>query len=269
MRKAFALFLCLLLPSGPAAAAPPTSAAEVVQARLIPGWRTAAGNQMAALEIRLADHWKTYWRAPGDAGIPPRFDWAGSANLSSVAIHWPAPRVFELNGLQSVGYLHDLVLPIEFTPKAPGRPVAVRAKVDIGVCNDICIPVEFDLSAELSGPGAEVPAIRQALAEVPEPAARAGLSGFHCNVRPIKDGLHLTAHIALPPEGGSEVALFETGDPSIWVGASSTKRQGAELVAGADLVPADAAPFLLDRSRVRITVLGRDRAVELTGCPAG
>jgi DsbC/DsbD-like thiol-disulfide interchange protein len=267
MRGILALVLLLLTPG--LAGATPATPDEVVQAALRPGWETARGTHMAALEIRLADHWKTYWRAPGDAGIPPRFDWSGSQNLARVAFHWPRPQVFELNGLRSVGYLHDLVLPIEFVPKDPGRPVAVKARVNIGVCNDICVPVEFELSADLAGPGKADPAIRAALARVPVPAAKAGLTRFDCTVRPIKDGLHLTAHIALPPQGAPETALFETSDPSIWVGATSTKREGGELVAGADLVPADSAPFALDRSQLRITVLGQDRAVELDGCPAG
>ena len=62
---------------------------EVVSASVLTGWRMENGHHMAALRITLAPGWKTYWRAPGEAGIPPRFDWTGSDNLSAVTVHWP------------------------------------------------------------------------------------------------------------------------------------------------------------------------------------
>lgn len=270
MPKQVAHLVALLVAAVPlVAGAQGFSVDDVVQAELLKGWRTASGSQMAALHIHLAPHWKTYWRAPGDAGIPPSFDWSGSQNLASVVFHWPRPQVFELNGTRSVGYVDDLVLPVEFVPKDATDPVGVKARVEIGVCNDICVPVEFELNAALAGPGGPEPAIKAALAENPLPAKAAGLSEFSCAVSPIKDGLRLTARIGLPAQGGEEMALFETSDPAIWVGATSTKREGGELVAGADLVPSEAAPFVLDRSKLRITVLGAERAVELDGCPAG
>lgn len=267
-RFALAVFALAPFALGQPAAAVPLTPEEIVQARILPGWRLTDGNQMAALELTLADHWKTYWRAPGDAGIPPSFDWAGSENLARVRFHWPRPELFRLNGETSVGYLNRLVLPIEFVPQQSGAPVAVKAKVRIGVCNDICVPVELNLAADLTGPGATDPAIEAALAAAPEPAAAAGVTGFRCALRPISDGLHLVARIAMPALGSGETALFETGDPAIWVGATKTLRQGGDLVAEADLVPDGAAPFVLDRSRIRITVLASGRAVELDGCPA-
>lgn len=255
--------LCLLLPAG--AFAQRLSPDQVVQATILPGWRTPTGTRMAALSLNLADHWKTYWRAPGDAGIPPSFDWSGSRNVARVTFHWPRPEVFHLNGMQTVGYRNRLVLPMEFTPKHPGQPMYIHARVDIGVCNDICMPVELRLKADLTGAGRNQPLIRAALARTPLPSKAA----IHCTVAPISDGLHLTARMALPPMGGKETALIETADPSIWVGTVKTQRQGKELVAGADLVQSGAAPFALDRSRLRITVLGADRAVELDGCATG
>lgn len=252
-----------------AAGAGPIQPEDVVQAEVLTGWQTPQGTHMAALHLQLADHWKTYWRAPGDAGIPPSFDWSGSTNVASVSFHWPRPTVFDVNGMESVGYMHDLVLPMEFTPKDASQPMQVKGTVAIGVCNDICMPVELHLDAVLAAPGATDPAIRAALAAAPVSAAAAGVTRFHCEVSPIKDGLHVTAHIGLTPDGTGETALFETADPSIWIGSTTTERQGGDLVAGADLVPSTSAPFALDRSQMTITVLGQSRAVELSGCPAG
>src|ERR1051325_831663 len=63
--------------------------------RLIAGPRRgngAAAIPHAGVEIHLAAGWKTYWRYPGDAGVPPRFDFSGSRNVKSVAVRWPAPQ---------------------------------------------------------------------------------------------------------------------------------------------------------------------------------
>ncbi len=247
----------------------PVAAADVVRAEILPGWTTASGARMAALHLTLADHWKTYWRAPGDAGIPPSFDWTGSANVASVRFHWPRPVVFHLNGMQTVGYMHDLVLPMEVVATDPAKPMQVRGKVDIGVCNDICMPVSLTISADLSGAGARDAVIEAALAKNPVSGPAAGVSAVRCEVRPIKDGVHLTAQFSVPDQGGDETALIETADPTVWVGDSHLKREGGEVTAGADLVPSDGAPFVLDRSGVRITILGSDRAVDIQGCPAG
>ncbi len=76
---------------------------------------------MAAFEITLEEGWKTYWRSPGDAGIPPRFDWENSHNLDGVALHWPRPAVFESFGTQTIGYSEKLILPVELTPVDQNR----------------------------------------------------------------------------------------------------------------------------------------------------
>ena len=265
-----ALTLCLVFtPLLVKAQTAPVAAADVVRAEILPGWTTASGTRMAALHLMMADHWKTYWRAPGDAGIPPSFDWGGSANVASVRFYWPRPVVFHLNGMQTVGYMRDLVLPIEVTATDPAKPMLVRGKVDIGVCNDICMPVSLTIAADLSGAGARDTVIEAALAKNPVSGAEAGVRGVSCEVRPIKDGVHLTALIDVPDQGGEETALIETADPTVWVGDSHLKREGGEVTAGADLVPSDGAPFVLDRSGIRITILGADRAVDIRGCPAG
>ncbi len=250
------------------AAAPATTPAEVLDARILPGWQTPDGTRMIALELTLAPEWKTYWRSPGDAGIPPLFDWTGSENLAAVELHWPRPQVFHLNGMQSIGYRERLVLPLELTPKTADQPIRVQATVDLGVCRDICMPATLTLSAEITGKGGPDVAIRTALDDRPSSGAEAGLSAISCTVEPISDGLRLTATLRLPSTGGAETVVFEPGRSAVWVSDASVSRQGGTLTATSDLVPETGAPFALDRSRVTVTVLGRDRAVEIAGCPA-
>lgn len=242
--------------------------ASLVRAELLPGWRTADGGRMAALHLKLAKGWKTYWRSPGDAGIPPSFDWSGSQNLRSVRVHWPRPQLFDLNGMTSVGYHDELLLPLEVIPSDPSAPVELQAEMDIGICKDVCVPISLRLSGSADGTSrSAAPAIRAALARQPEPAKTAGLRSVRCAVDPIKDGLRLTAVIDMPALGDDEFAVVETANAGIWASEATSRREAGILTTTTDLVPQDAQPFALDRQGVRITVFGdQGRVVEINGC---
>ncbi len=244
---------------------------EVAQVDILPGWRGEDGRHWAAIRIRLADGWKTYWRAPGDSGIPPAFDWAGSKNLKAVTFHWPVPQVFDSNGLQTIGYKGELILPIELEARNPGRRIVLNGRVAMGVCSDVCMPMEADLAARLpaggEGPGAGL--IRQTLAQLPVAGVRAGVKVLACEVEPISDGLRITARLALPPLGVDEVAVMEAPDQDIWVSPAEITRSGNELSVVSDMVPPSGQPFALARSDIRITLLAGDRGVDIRGCVPG
>lgn len=240
---------------------------DILHATLLEGWRTESGTQMAALRLDLAPGWKTYWRAPGEGGIPPRFDWSGSDNIGGVAFHWPMPEVFDINGMRTIGYRHELVLPIEIRPADASRPVSVSARIDLGVCEEICVPVTVDIAADLGQTARPDPVILASLDRMPEAGPKAGLSASRCTAEPIRDGLRLTSHLTLPQVGPDEFAVVELADQSVWVSQADTRRAGGDLRATADLVPANAKPFALDRSSVRITIFGGSgRVVEVQGC---
>jgi DsbC/DsbD-like thiol-disulfide interchange protein len=258
-------FLALALTTAPAAA---TTQDDVLSATLRPGWQMDSGRHMAALDLALAPGWKTYWRSPGDAGIPPTFDWSGSKNLKSVRVHWPAPDVFQANGMQTIGYHDHLILPLEVTAVDPSQPVTLSVTVDLGVCDEICLPASVSLRSDLVSPGAPDAGIKSALADRAATADEAGVTDVACTVDPIADGLRLTARVRLPDPGTTEVVAFETADPSVWVAEAKTRRTGPDLVAVTELVPPDGAPFALDRSGVTVTILAGGDAVEVRGCPA-
>lgn len=259
------LTLALALPASHALA---FSQEDVLRGDIRTGWQEQDGAHMTALHLSLAPGWKTYWRSPGDAGIPPSFDWTGSENLRAVTFHWPRPHVFHLNGMKTVGYHDELVLPIEVTPIDPSMPVRLKGTVDLGVCSDICIPASLPFDATVQGKGAPDPLITAALDDRPVSAKSAGLAGIGCAVDPIADGLRITATLALPHAGGEETVVFESATAGIWVSESEATRQGGTLTAAADLVPPNGAPFALDRSSVTVTVISDTRAVEIKGCPA-
>jgi DsbC/DsbD-like thiol-disulfide interchange protein len=240
---------------------------QVLTGKVLPGWQTSTGTRMVALQVDLAPGWKTYWRAPGEAGIPPHFDWTGSRNLDAVRLHWPRPVVFDQNGMRSIGYVGRMVLPIELTPRQAGQPIELRVQVDLGVCEDICIPISLDLIADLTGSGAPDAMIDAALADRPRPARSAGLTGVSCAVEPIRDGLRVTAQLDIPALGGTELAVIELPGHEVWVSEAQTRRSGGRVTATAEMVPPQAAPFSLDRSEIRLTLIGAGQAVDLTGCP--
>ncbi len=245
-----------------------TSLSDIAKVTVLPGWKTANGTRMAALQIDLADGWKTYWRAPGEAGIPPSVDWQGSQNLQAVQFHWPTPDVFTTNGLKSIGYKGVTVVPIEITPSGSG-PITLQGRVDIGVCEDICVPISVPVSVELSGDGKENPAILASLADQPTPADQTRISSVSCAVDPIADGLGLTATIGLPNRFDPEMAVIELPDQSVWIATPEISRSGGILTARTELVPPSGQPFLLNRSEIRITLLGDGQAIDIQGCPAG
>ncbi|GJD53296.1 hypothetical protein OPKNFCMD_6071 [Methylobacterium crusticola] len=155
----------------PAGAAPAWSTGLHARARLIPGGQ-ADGLRVAGLEIVLDPGFKTFWRDPGEAGIPPTLDWSGSRNAARVEVVWPVPRRMDEAGDVVFGYEGRVVLPLRVHPIDPDGPVALRLRLDYGICSAICIPVRADLALTLPADAAAVPdpRVAEALAASPQPA---------------------------------------------------------------------------------------------------
>jgi DsbC/DsbD-like thiol-disulfide interchange protein len=132
----------------------PTYQAPHTSIRLLTGGRSEQGGErklLAAIEIRMEPGWKTYWRSPG-GGIAPSFSWDESANLKTAEVLWPAPVRFADGEDISIGYKESVVLPVVVTPQNPDKPVSLSLDVAYGVCKDICMPVEAQLSLDLDAP---------------------------------------------------------------------------------------------------------------------
>ena len=236
----------------------------LVSAELLPGWVAGDGHRITALHLRLEPGWKTYWRSPGDAGVPPRFDWTESENLAEARPIWPRPEVIDSGGERTLGYHDELVLPIEAVPTVPGE-MALRAVVDFGLCLDICVPARIALQAPAPA-SAPDPLIEAAMARQP----RASDALPECEIAAIDDGMQVTA--SLPPEAGiagGDVAM-ELADADIWVSAPETFESEGRLTARAEFVAASGKPFALDPGALRLTRIGTGGAVEYRGCrPTG
>tara|TARA_R110002049_G_scaffold29972_2_gene102031 strand:- start:118464 stop:119315 length:852 start_codon:yes stop_codon:yes gene_type:complete len=268
LAQCLALGLALCLAALPALAQ--NSIGTPLTAEILPGWRMADGRHVAAVKLTMAPGWKTYWRSPGDAGIPPTFDWKRSNNLRDVAITWPAPKVFDQSGARSIGYAHQVVLPLTITPKRNGKPILLDTTIELGVCSDICVPQTLRLKAtldtEVSTP---TPAIAAALAARPFTAAEAGVKSATCSIRPNDQGLGIEARLTLPSSGGAETVVIEPGRPNLWMSEMQSTRSGQTLTATGVLIANSGGAFALDRSALRITVIGSNHSVDISGCSPG
>mgnify|MGYP002700560425 CR=1 FL=1 len=268
MKQAAKFFFAGLLAfASPAMAISDTE--PLVEVEVLDGGPTNRGTYMGALRLTLQEGWKTYWRSPGDAGIPPRFEWRGSRNVGAVSIIWPTPEITMTSGYQTIGYHDILVLPIEITPTKPGQPVVLSGQMQLGLCKDVCVPSELSFKHQLDLQADRSPAIIAAVASRPYSAKEAGVKSATCSLSPTKYGLQVEARISMPTAGGTEVAVIESGTPMAFGGATSTERRGGVLVATTEFLPVTKDSFALDRSKLRITVLGSKHAVDIRGCTAG
>lgn len=232
---------------------------------VLTGHQTKSGSVMAGLRIDMATGWKTYWRAPGDAGIPPQVTWSGSTNIGSVAFHWPTPEVFDQSGMRSIGYHDSVTVPIEIFPNGAGE-IRLKGEIDIGICEEICIPATFSFDTVIPANGKRDAAITAALLNQPLTATEAGVGTVTCTLKPIEGGMQITTIAALTSTPNAESIIIETADPFVWVSEPKVTRTPTQITATSDLIHADGKAFAVDRSGIRMTVLSRGHAVDIKGC---
>lgn len=234
--------------------------------RLIAGTPRREGSatiHRAGVEFRLAHGWKTYWRYPGDSGLPPRFDFTGSENVKAVTIRWPAPQRLDDEAGTSIGYSRDFVLPLDIWPQDAAQPVALRLRIDYGICEKLCIPAEGKAELRLTG-AASRHAERLATFEARVPrAARLGEAGALAIRTARREGDRMLLDVAAP--AGAKVELFAEGPSADWAlpvpgpvpGASDGLARFAFKLDG---LPPGATP---DGATLTITAVAGDAAIEV------
>jgi DsbC/DsbD-like thiol-disulfide interchange protein len=200
---------------GEAASATPWTASTNSKVRLVAGKAgvEAARARVSGIQLRMDPGWKTYWRNPGDSGMPPEFDWTGSKNLKSAEVLYPAPRRFDDAGGVAVGYGDDVLFPVKLTPEHEGEPIELKVAFTYGLCKDLCIPNEVNLSLDLPADGekGEALLLESALAQVPKPA-QAGLLPEVAGVEAKLDGDAPKLVVdAVFPQGATGIDLFIDG----------------------------------------------------------
>jgi len=231
--------------------------------RLLAGSRSGAV-LLGGIAFQLQPGWKTYWRTPGDSGVPPRFDFSKSENIEAVTILWPAPTKFDDGaGGHSLGYKNQIVLPLRIVAKNADKPVTLRAGINYAVCEKLCIPVEANAElAFASVASTEDSALFAALDTVPKPANIGDPNPL--TIRDVKRDGKSSVLVDVAAPDAREVSLFVEGPTPDWALPVPTllepsppgiKRFSFEL----DGLPPGANP---EGAALKLTLVGGDRAYE-------
>lgn len=232
--------------------------------RLVAG--PAAGHAkgyLAGVELELAQDWKTYWRMPGDAGIPPLFDWSKSINTAAVTVLYPTPTRLHEPAAETVGYKGSMMFPVEVKPLDTAKPVVLDLKMELGICKDICIPAEVQLSLTIPASGLSGASPVQAWRErVPRPQPLRGSGDPELkSVTAVLEGSapRLLVEVAFP--GGSKNAdVFIEAPDGLYVPMTKRLADGAGGIARfeVDLSRVDAHDF--KGKQLILTLVGDDGA---------
>ena len=234
--------------------------------RLLAGSRSG-GVLLGGIAIQLEPGWKTYWRTPGDSGVPPRFDFSKSDNVEAVTILWPAPTKFDDGaGGFSLGYKKQVVLPLRIVAKNNDKPVTLRAHLSYAVCEKLCIPVEA--SSELtfaSVASTEDGTLSAALDAVPKPANIG--DPLPVTIRDVRRDGNKNVLVDVSAPEAKDVNLFVEGPTPDWAlpipkllehSPPGVKRFAFELEG---LPPGAKA----NGAALKLTLVGGERAYEFNG----
>lgn len=242
------------------------SSSHKSQARLLAGGGTAE-TRLAALEFVMEHGFKTYWRHPGESGLPPSFDWSASANVERVEVLWPAPHRFKDAIGFAYGYSGSLILPLRVVAKDPDRPVRLAGRVDYGVCREICIPAHAELDLPLpAGRTDESPRIEAALAKVPTELAIGATGPLAVLGVDIESPDRIQVRIRAP-EGSEPVLFVEAPDGWYLDPAEQISRAGGADTAGSGSFTVSVAERPAEITAaipVRLTLVAGGQSIETT-----
>jgi DsbC/DsbD-like thiol-disulfide interchange protein len=225
----------------------------------------------AGVELKLAPGWKTYWRYPGDSGVPPRFEFDQSENVKSVTVLWPAPLRFDDSDGTTIGYKGNIVFPLRIEAKDRTRPVTLRLRLDYAVCEKICVPVDAKADLVVDGKTqANDAAVAAAERVVPKPQAlraAAPLSVVNVAVDHAAKPARVVVEVAAPKDAA--VVMFAEGPTPEWAlplpepvdGAGDPSRR--KFAFTLDGVPSGVSP---KGAVLKLTAVSGGQAIE-TGVP--
>ncbi len=234
-------------------------------------WQNKKKTLVAGIHIKLDKGWKTYWRYPGDSGLPPRFDWSGSSNLKSAKVLWPAPKRYLDSAGTSIGYKTEVVFPVLIEPVKADQPIDLKLKMEFAVCADICIPAEADLQLKVGRDSFfssnYAPLLTRFLQRVPEkkaPGINTGLSVSHTKAQLTGKAPYLTIDARFP-KGFKGADLFIEGPEGFYLApAKPVGKPGKGMIRfNVDLTQGD-DPKDLKGKTVTLTLVSHDAQAETT-----
>ncbi|HEX3708372.1 MAG TPA: protein-disulfide reductase DsbD domain-containing protein [Pseudolabrys sp.] len=184
--------------------------------RLIGGNNASgAASLRAGIQLRLQPGWHTYWRYPGDSGVPPRFSFPSSDNVASVKVLYPAPHAYSDEAGVIIGYKGGVIFPLRIVPRDKAKPVVLNLKAEYAICDKLCVPVEASVQLTLSGATSDSEALlASAEASVPKeiPAGTVGLKAHIASDHKVKP----LVFVDLKAPTGKPVEIFVEGPSAEW-----------------------------------------------------
>ncbi|MBP1850291.1 protein-disulfide reductase DsbD domain-containing protein [Rhizobium halophytocola] len=184
--------------------------------RLILAGNDGNGIYEGALEIEPQPGWITYWREPGDSGIPPQITVSPDSPLTLQSIAYPTPKRIDNGPVTDLAYDRPVSLPLTFQTDgkvdAAGKPLDLQ--VFIGLCKNICIPFQADFKLAVPAGSEPQDAIRIRMARQTLPAAPSKDFSV-ADVRRSDDGKALLMDLALPGGSAEGLQLYVTGKPGM------------------------------------------------------
>ena len=102
------------------------------------------------IHIRMQPGWETYWRSPGDAGVPPDFFFDDTENVDELYVDWPLPTKKVTAGMTTYVYQGDVLLPITVYPHDRTQPIKLRMTITYAACREVCMLEEADLALDVA-----------------------------------------------------------------------------------------------------------------------
>lgn len=261
-----AAIFALAAPAVPAlAASSPWIGTKGGKLRLVALPPDAQGAIRGFVEIAPEDGWHTYWKVPGSGGIPPQITIREGGNVKLERIDFPAPRVFDDGKLRDFGYDARVMLPITLHQESVGAPSSINASIFIGLCADICVPFQADVSVKVSPEDkvkpAEAALVNAATALLPEaPGADFSVE----EARATQDGQALVLKLRLPEGADTDttdvIVIGPDGQP---LSRPTRKVADAGMLSAEVRVPAGASTGLTGKT-VSVLVVAASRAMETT-----
>lgn len=234
---------------------------------IIRGWRQSDDIHIAAINIKLEDGWKTYWRVPGIGGIAPILNWEKSKNIKNISQIWPTPNIYNEYGLQTIGYKDELLLPLQIQPIDKKQPIHLSITIDFGICSDVCVPIQTSVEERLP----ERTSIgKKNILDTLEKAILSGNKSpfkiVKCNIVPIKDGFEVNAFF----EGLTSFDKDTLGVVEYPVKQNGWINQKASLISSNQLsvhaIVYNKSIHFIDRSDLTLTIFTKNKAFEFDGC---
>lgn len=195
--------------------ASPWTSGPLSKARMLYGG-LENGVYRSGVEIALEGAAHTYWRLPGDGGVPPIFDFSASTNLKSASVRYPAPERSGEPGVQVFGYAGEVIFPFSVTPVDPAKPVTLKLHLTYAACDKICVPGNAQLTLKLEPGGKSAASMARIMdyeALVPRPLGTPGAPRLEVTAIATDGAQKWRA--AISPSAGKTADIFAEG-PEGW-----------------------------------------------------